>query len=236
MCVFRAQNNKSNDLYLLVMAQRSWRNWNWTRKTLGTCPQWASGREEENTDLFQHTSMRKTCKDRFMMTFKDIKLVSTQEVACLYVIPVMLHQQQCWKFASGRTNFGTLQFCILCCQNVAFSESWSTSAAWLRSEMCGGNCVVMTMWGGVVRCRTAALLSAEASCYTVAVVIPCSCSNTQHCLKLPTCYCTSVSTMSIDMPDRQVIIIAVTDGYTGLLLVPVSISFPWNILYIWVAC
>jgi len=58
-----------------------------------------------------------------MMTFKDIKSVSTHEMAGLYVIPVMLRQQQCWKFASGGTNFGTLQFCKLCCQNVAFSES-----------------------------------------------------------------------------------------------------------------
>ena len=80
---------------------------------------------------------------------------------------------------------------------------------------------------GVVRCRKTALLSVEGSCHTVAAVIPCSCSNTQHCLKLPTCYFTSVSTMSIDMPDCQVIIIAVTDGYTGFLSVPVSISLPY---------
>jgi len=33
--------------------------------------------------------------------------------------------------------------------------------------------------------------------------------------------------MSFGMPDRQVIIIAVTDGYIGFLSVPVSISLPY---------
>ena len=55
-----------------------------------------------------------------------------------------------------------------------------------------------------------------------------ACSNNQHCLKLPTFCCTSVSTMSIDIPDHQVIIIAVTDGYTSFLSVPVSISLPYQ--------
>ena len=50
-----------------------------------------------------------------------------------------------------------------------------------------------------------------------------ACNNTQHCLKLPTYLCT-VSTELIDIPDHQVIIIAVTDGYTSLLSVPVWIS------------
>jgi len=31
ICVFRAQNNKSNIQYLLVMAQCNWRTRNWTR-------------------------------------------------------------------------------------------------------------------------------------------------------------------------------------------------------------
>jgi len=55
---------------------------------------------------------------------------------------------------------------------------------------------------------------------------PASCSNIQRCLKLPTYYCTSLSTMPIDVPDHHVIIIAVTDLYTGFLSVPVSISSP----------
>jgi hypothetical protein len=33
--------------------------------------------------------------------------------------------------------------------------------------------------------------------------------------------------MLIDMPDHQVIITAVTDGYTSFLSVPVSISLPY---------
>jgi hypothetical protein len=53
-----------------------------------------------------------------------------------------------------------------------------------------------------------------------------ACSNTQHCLKLLTCCCTSVSTLSIDIPAHQVIIITVTDGYTSFLFVPISISLP----------
>jgi hypothetical protein len=48
------------------------------------------------------------------------------------------------------------------------------------------------------------------------------------CLKLPTCYFTSVSTILIDMPDHQVTITAVTDGYTSFVSVPVSISLPYR--------
>ena len=37
----------------------------------------------------------------------------------------------------------------------------------------------------------------------------------------------------IDIPDRQVIIIAVTDGYTSFLSVPVSISLPDPFVVCW---
>jgi len=59
ICTFRAQNNRSNDLYLLVMAQCKWRTRNWTRQTLGTCPQCAVRSEQENTEMFNQTSPRK---------------------------------------------------------------------------------------------------------------------------------------------------------------------------------
>jgi len=51
---FRAQNNKSNDLYSPVMAQCNWRARNSTRQTIGTCPQCAVCREQENTEIFKH--------------------------------------------------------------------------------------------------------------------------------------------------------------------------------------
>ena len=57
-----------------------------------------------------------------------------------------------------------------------------------------------------------------------------ACSNNQHCLYLPTFYCTSVSTMSLDTPAHQVIIIAVTDGYTGFLSVPLSVFYHIRLL------
>ena len=104
ICVFRAQNNKSNDLYLLVMVQCNWRTWNVTRQTLGTCPQWAVRSEQENTEIFKHSSLRKTCMDKFLLKFKASRSVSIQEVDLHYRIPVMLRQQQCWKFASARRN------------------------------------------------------------------------------------------------------------------------------------
>jgi hypothetical protein len=54
-----------------------------------------------------------------------------------------------------------------------------------------------------------------------------ACSNNQQCLKLTKCYCISVSTMLTDMPDHQVTIIAVTNGYTCFLSLPVSISLTY---------
>ena len=54
-----------------------------------------------------------------------------------------------------------------------------------------------------------------------------ACSNNQHYLKLQTYFCTSVNTILIEMPDHKVIIIAVTDGYTSFLSVPVWISLTY---------
>ena len=100
----------------------------------------------------------------------------------------------------------------------------------------GANLVAMTMdceWairnggGDVVRCRTPALLVVKLVVTLLQLSYTTACSNTQHCLKLPTYCCTSVSTMSIDIPTHQVIIIDVTDGNTNFLSVPVSISLPY---------
>jgi len=103
MCVFRAQNNKSNDLYLLVMAHCNRRTRNWTRQTLGTCPQCAVRREQVNTEISKPSSLRKTCMDRFLLKLKDTRSVSSHEAGLLYRIPVTLRQQQqCRKFASAR--------------------------------------------------------------------------------------------------------------------------------------
>jgi hypothetical protein len=46
-------------------------------------------------------------------------------------------------------------------------------------------------------------------------------------LKLPTHCSTVVSTMLIDIPAHPVTTIAVTDGYTSFLSVPVSIALPY---------
>jgi hypothetical protein len=53
LCVFRAPNNKSNGLYLLVMAQWNCRTRNCTIQTLGTCPQSAVRRQQENTQILK---------------------------------------------------------------------------------------------------------------------------------------------------------------------------------------
>jgi hypothetical protein len=103
-------------------------------------------------------------------------------------------------------------------------------------EMCGGNWVVITMdcnW--TIAMGRVGLLGAEQLRRSVVKLVVtllqlshrAACSNTQHCLKLPTFSCTSVSTALLDLSDLQVIIIAVTDGYTGFLSVPVSISLPY---------
>jgi len=120
---FRAQNNKSNDLYLLVMVPCDYRTRNWTRQTLGTCPQCAVRCEQENREIFEHSSLRKTSMGKFLVNFKDTRSASSMEVDLMYRIPVMLRQQHCWKFASARRNVGTSSFRKLGCQNAAFSET-----------------------------------------------------------------------------------------------------------------
>ena len=45
-----------------------------------------------------------------VVKFKNTKSVSNNKVGFLYRIPVMLRQQQNWKFASARRNVGTLWF------------------------------------------------------------------------------------------------------------------------------
>jgi hypothetical protein len=69
--------------------------------------------------------------------------------------------------------------------------------------------------GGVVRCRTTALPVVKLTVTLLLLSYREACSNTQHCSKLQTYCCTSVSTKLIEIPAHQVIIIAVTDGYTS---------------------
>ena len=91
MCVFKAQNNKSNDLYLMVMAQVTEEREAQYSKSLGAFRRvWA-----------------------WLMKFKDIGSVSGIDVEILYRFPMMLRQQLTWKFSSVIRNFGTLQFCKL---------------------------------------------------------------------------------------------------------------------------
>jgi hypothetical protein len=66
--------------------------------------------------------------------------------------------------------------------------------------------------GGVFRCRTIALLVVKLVVIPLQLSYRAACNNTQHCLKLPTYYCTSVTTMLIDISAHQVNIFAVTDG------------------------
>jgi hypothetical protein len=112
--------------------------------------------------------------------FKDTRSVSSIDVEVHYSIPMMLRQQQCWKFASARRNFRTLRFRKLCCRNVAFSGSSNTLGAFFKKKKkCVSanwvvTCVGNKQWGkglfGINNCAA----SGVASCYTVAVVTPCS--------------------------------------------------------------
>jgi len=91
ICVFRAQNNKSNDLYLLVLAQvTEEREAQYSKRLEAVRSVWA-----------------------WLMKFKDIWSVSGIDVEILYRIPMMLRQQQTWKFSSAIRNVGTLRFCKL---------------------------------------------------------------------------------------------------------------------------
>jgi len=94
ICVFRTQNNKSNDPHLLVMAHCNYRTRSWTRRIFGTCPQCSVRCEQENTEIFKLSSLRKNSMDNFLLKFKDTGSVSSHEMCLLYRIAVMLRQQQ----------------------------------------------------------------------------------------------------------------------------------------------
>jgi len=92
MCVFGARNNKSNDQDLLMIAQLPGECEIEQDERFGTCRQCAVRRELGNTDIFQHTSLRKTCMDRFLVMFKDTRSMSSHEMARLNRIPAILRQ------------------------------------------------------------------------------------------------------------------------------------------------
>ena len=133
ICVFRTQNNKSNDPYLLVMAHCNYRTRSWTIQTLGPCPQCTVRSEQENRQVFKQSSLRKTCMEKFLLMFKDTGSMSSIEVGLLYGIPVMLRQQQCWKFASAR-------------RNVQLATSWTVRG----SISCGARFSAPVQTGPVV--------------------------------------------------------------------------------------
>jgi hypothetical protein len=60
---------------------------------------------------------------KILVNFKETSSVSSHEVGVPDRIPVNLRQQQSWKYASARRNFGTLWFRKLSCQNAAFGET-----------------------------------------------------------------------------------------------------------------
>jgi len=141
-----AQNNKSNGLYLLMMAQCNCKTRSWTRQTLGTCPQCAIRCEQENTEIYKHKSLPKTCMSKSVVQFKGTRSVSNNEVGFLYRIPVMLRQQHCWKFGSVMGNVDKLFLRKLWRQNAAFSESFEThQRLYYRAKCVGANWVAMTM-------------------------------------------------------------------------------------------
>jgi hypothetical protein len=114
-------------------------------------------------------------------------LVSSRSVCCHTwhrLRAESVRTQKRWKFASAVRNVDTLWFRKLCCQNAAFSETWNTSAALLHSEMVG----VIGLWwpwtltggGGVVRCRTTALLVVKLAVTLLQLSYRAACSNTQQ--------------------------------------------------------
>ena len=78
--------------------------------SFGTSPQCAVCREQENTEIFNHSLLRKTIMGKYLVKIKDTISVSSHEVDFLYRIPLMLRQQQGWKFASATRNIDTLWF------------------------------------------------------------------------------------------------------------------------------
>ena len=129
----------------------------------------------------------------------------------------MLHQQHYWKFASTERYVGhhsSVNWDVEMQRLANFETQW----LYYKIEMCAAEWVVMGVdcgWG-VCKCRTSALLKLAVTLLQMSHRA--ACSNTQHCLKQPACYCTSVSTGLLDMTDLQVIIIVVNGGYTGFLL------------------
>ena len=141
-----AQNNKSNDLYLLVMAQCKCRTRSWTKQTLGTCPQCSVRRELEKTEIYKHLSLPKTCMGKFVVKFNDTRSVSNNVVGFLYRIPVLLRQQQCWKFLSVMRNVDISLVRKLWRQNAAFSEYFETHyRQYYRAKCVGANWVAITV-------------------------------------------------------------------------------------------
>ena len=162
------------------MARCNYRTQNWTRQTLGTCPQCAVRCEQENTELYKHKSLRKTCMPKSVVKIKDTRSVSNNEVAFLCRIPVMLRQQQCWKFVSVMRNVDITLAGKLWSQNAAFSESFEHISGcitewnvWALIGLPWPWTVSGQLQWGFVRYRTTALLCDGASCHTVVVVILC---------------------------------------------------------------
>jgi hypothetical protein len=79
--VFRAQNNKSKNLYLLLLDQCNWRTRNSTMHTLGNCPQCAVRSEQENTEIYKHLLLRENYMGKVLVKFKNTGSVSSHELA-----------------------------------------------------------------------------------------------------------------------------------------------------------
>ena len=144
------------------------------------------------TELYKHKSLSKTCMSKSMVKFKGARPVSKNEVGFLYRIPVMLRQQQCWKFGSIMGNVDISLLRKLWRQNAAFSESFEThQRLYYRAKCVGANWVAITVdceW--VI--RGGGLLGAEQPRFSLMrLAVPllqlshcAACSNIQHCLKL----------------------------------------------------
>jgi hypothetical protein len=92
--------------------------------------------------------------------------------------PVMLRQQQCWKFGCVMRNIDTLLLRKLGCQNAPFTKYFEThQLLYYKAKCVGAKFVSMTMdfeWRWVVRYSTTARLCDEASCcscHTVQLVV-----------------------------------------------------------------
>jgi len=119
----------------------------------------------------------------------------------------MLRQQQCWKFASVRRNDVTLGLRKLWRQNPEFIENWNTSTVYYIAK-CVGDDHGFDCWqygfggGAVYTCRETALPVLKLAVTILQLSHCAACSNTQHSLKLPTCWYT-VSTISTSLTVRS---------------------------------